>query len=63
LFIAYMNVGADIMSRSSDMSTEMVAVIQGVILLLIAADALLHHWRQKMVVRAAEAEERGEVHT
>jgi simple sugar transport system permease protein len=52
-FIAYMNVGADIMSRSSDMSTEMVLIIQGIMLLLIAADALLRHWRQRMIVKAA----------
>jgi simple sugar transport system permease protein len=55
-FIAYMNVGADIMSRSSDMSTEMVLVIQGVMLMLIAADALLDHWRQRMIVKAAAEE-------
>jgi simple sugar transport system permease protein len=55
-FIAYMNVGADIMSRSSDMSTEMVLIIQGVMLMLIAADALLHRWRQRMIVKAAAEE-------
>jgi len=52
-FMAYMNVGADIMSRGSDMSTEMVLIIQGIMLLLIAADALLHRWRQRMIVKSA----------
>jgi simple sugar transport system permease protein len=56
-FIAYMNVGADIMSRSSDMSTEMVLIIQGIMLMLIAADALLQRWRQRMIVKAASGEQ------
>ena len=55
-FIAYLNVGADIMSRSSDISNEVVLVIQGVIMLLIAADALLDGWRQRMIVKSAEEE-------
>jgi simple sugar transport system permease protein len=56
-FIAYMNVGADIMARSSDVGREMVDIIQGVMMLLIAADALLQGWKQKMIVKAAKAEE------
>jgi simple sugar transport system permease protein len=55
-FIAYLNVGADIMSRSSDVSSEVVLIIQGVMMLLIAADALLNGWRQRMIVKAAERE-------
>lgn len=55
-FIAYLNVGADIMSRSSDVSSEMVQIIQAVMMLLIAADALLRGLRQRMIVKAAEAE-------
>lgn len=56
-FIAYMNVGADIMARSSDVGREMVSIIQGVMMLLIAADALLQGWKQHMIVKAAKAEE------
>ena len=52
-----MNVGADIMARSSDVGREMVDIIQGVMMLLIAADALLQGWKQKMIVKAAKAEE------
>lgn len=57
LFIAYMNVGADIMARSSDVGREMVDIIQGVMMLLIAADALLRGWKQRMIVKAAKEEE------
>lgn len=60
-FIAYMNVGADIMARSSDVGREMVDIIQGVMMFLIAADALLHGWRQKLIVKAAKAEQEGQV--
>lgn len=55
-FIAYLNVGADIMSRSSDVSSEMVLIIQGVMMLLVASDALLKGMRQRMIVKAADAE-------
>ena len=60
-FIAYMNVGADIMARSSDVGREMVSIIQGVMMILIAADALLQGWKQRMIVKAAKAEEEARV--
>lgn len=56
-FIGYLNVGADIMARSSDVGREVVDIIQGVMMFLIAADALLRGWRQSLIVRAAKAEE------
>lgn len=55
LFIAYLNVGSGIMARSSDVSSEIVLIIQGVIMLMIAADALLQNWRQRMIVQNATA--------
>ena len=57
-FIGYLNVGADIMARSSDVGREVVSIIQGVMMFLIAADALLQGWRQRMIVAAAKAEEK-----
>ena len=60
-FIAYMNVGADIMARNSDVGREMVSIIQGVMMILIAADALLQGWKQRMIVKAAKAEEEARV--
>jgi simple sugar transport system permease protein len=55
LFIAYLNVGSGIMARSSDVSSEIVLIIQGVIMLMIAADALLQNWRQRLIVQNATA--------
>ncbi len=57
LFIGYMNVGADIMARSSDVSREVVDIIQGVMMLLIAAEALLGGFRQRLIVSAAKLED------
>ncbi len=56
LFMGYLNVGANIMARNSDVSSEVVVIIQGVMILMIAAEALLNSWRQKMIVKAAKAE-------
>lgn len=56
IFIGYLNVGANIMARNSDVSSEVVLIIQGVIILMIAADALLKNWKQKMIVKAAKEE-------
>ncbi len=56
-FIGYLNVGADIMARNSDVGREMVDIIQGVMMFLIASEALLQGWKQKMIVKAAKAEE------
>jgi ABC-type uncharacterized transport system permease subunit len=56
-FIAYINTGANIMAMNSDVSSEMAQIIQGVIMLLIASGALLHRWRQKLVVEAAQKEQ------
>lgn len=56
-FIAYINTGANIMAMNSDVSSEMAQIIQGAIMLLIAAGALLQRWRQKLIDRAAEQEQ------
>jgi simple sugar transport system permease protein len=52
-FLAYMRIGADIMSRSTDMPNEFVAIIQGIIIILIAASSFLARQRHKMVVKEA----------
>lgn len=57
-FIGYLNVGADIMARNSDVGSDVVGIIQGVMMFLIAADALFNGWRQRMIVKAVQMEER-----
>jgi len=53
LFLAYMRIGSDIMTRFTDMPNEFVAIIQGMIIILIAASGFLSKQRHKMVVREA----------
>lgn len=58
LFIGYLNVGADIMARSSDVGREFVGVIQGIMMFLVAAEALLKGWRQHLIVKQAKEDEK-----
>lgn len=53
ILLAYIRVGADTMSVNSDVSYEMISIIQGFIIIMIAANAFLKHYRQRMVVKEA----------
>lgn len=55
-FISYLDVGASIMARNSDVSNEMVMMIQGILILLIASTALFSKWRQRLISINAERE-------
>ena len=50
LFLAYLRVGGGILNVKSDIPTEMVSIIQAIIILLIAAEALFSEWKNKMTV-------------
>lgn len=52
-FLAYLRIGADVMSRATDVPSEVIAIIQGVIILLIGAERFLAKWRHKIVVKSA----------
>ncbi|MFO7311795.1 MAG: ABC transporter permease [Bacillota bacterium] len=53
LFLAYLRTGADIMARETDMTAEMVTVIQSVMILLVTAQAFLRQYRHRAIVRAS----------
>lgn len=53
-FLAYIRTGADIMSRMTNVPVEIVSVIQAVVILLIAADRLLDHWKHKDIVKSSQ---------
>ncbi len=57
LFLAYIRSGASIMSRMTDVSAEMVAIIQGIMILLVTAQAFLSKWRHRAVVKEATKHE------
>ena len=50
-FLAYLKIGADKMATSTDVTAEMVLIIQGVIIMLAAAQAFLSKWRQKALIK------------
>ena len=56
-FLAYLRIGADIMSRNSDIPFEIVKIIQAVMVLLISATAILSGWRKRLVIKEARAAE------
>lgn len=56
LFLAYLRTGADIMTRTTDIPTEIVNVVQGIVILLVGAKMFLEGWRHKAIVKNAEKE-------
>jgi simple sugar transport system permease protein len=49
--LSYIRIGADRMSTATDVTSEMIAIIQGIIIMLVAAQAFMSRRRQKMLVR------------
>lgn len=54
LFLAYIRIGADLMARLSDVPSEMISIIQAVIILLISAEQFLKFWKNRMLLREAK---------
>lgn len=55
LFLAYLRTGASIMARTTDVTLEIVFIVQGVIILLAVAEQFLSKYRHKMIAREAKA--------
>ena len=49
LFLAYIRIGADVVNTSGDIPTEFVTVIQGIIILLVAAESFLSGTKNRCV--------------
>ena len=56
LFLAYVRIGADIMSRMTDVPIEIISVIQAVIILLVAAEMFLSKWKHRAIVKNSKKE-------
>lgn len=54
LFVAYLRIGADLVNRFSDIPTEMISILQCVIILLISAERFLHKYKQKWIEKGAK---------
>ncbi len=55
LFLAYIRIGADLMSRLTDIPAEMVGIMQGLIILLISAEKFLQLYRERMILKEVGA--------
>lgn len=55
-FLAYMRIGADLASRSSDIPVEFVSIVQGIVLLLVGAQLFLDSIKRKEIVKNSEKE-------
>jgi simple sugar transport system permease protein len=51
LFLAYVRVGAEAMARMSDVPSEMVSIVQSIIIMLIIAEKFLANWKHKVIVK------------
>jgi simple sugar transport system permease protein len=49
--LAYIRIGADRMSTATDVTSEMISIIQGIIIMLVAAQAFMNSRRQKMLIK------------
>lgn len=56
-FLAYIRIGADIMARETTVPSEIITIIQAVVIVLISAEALLKRYRHRLVVKQAMQEE------
>lgn len=53
-FLSFLRNGAEVMARQSDVPSEVVQIIQGVMIIFIAAESLLSHWKHKAMLKQTE---------
>ena len=56
-FLAYLRIGSDMMSSSTDVTNELVSIIQSIIILFVSAKVFLEAYRQRLVVKEASCHE------
>lgn len=52
--IAYIRTGADIVTRTTDVPAEFVSIVQGIIIVLVAAEMFLSGFKRRMIVKTAK---------
>ena len=52
-FLAYIRVGADLMSRRADVQNELVAIIQAILILFVTAERFMAGWKQRQEAKKA----------
>lgn len=53
-FLAYLRIGADLMSRTTDVQNDVIAIIQGIMIVLIVAASFLEKYRHKLTFKEAK---------
>lgn len=53
LFLAYIRIGADMMSRAADVPSEMIGIMQAIIILLISGQKFLQVYKKRLLVKGA----------
>lgn len=56
IFVGYLRVGADLVNRFADVPTEMIAILQSIMILLISAEKFLHQYKQRFIERGESRE-------
>ncbi len=56
-FLSYLRVGSQVLNLMADVPSELVAVIQAIIIILITAEAFLSQWKYRITMKLAEREE------
>lgn len=54
LFLAYIRIGADLMARMTDVPSEMIGIMQGIIILLFSGQKFLQHYKHKLLMKGAD---------
>ncbi|MDO5734665.1 MAG: ABC transporter permease [Eubacteriales bacterium] len=54
LFLAYIRTSADVLNRTSQVPTEVVNIVQAVIIIFIAAERFLYGWEHRSIVKLSE---------
>ncbi len=53
-FVAYLRIGADYMYKQSDVAAEIVSIIEGLVIVLVAATAFLAKFRHRMTTKVSK---------
>lgn len=53
-FVSYIRIGAEYMYRQSNVAAEIVAIIEGLVIVLVAASAFLSSWKHRMTTKASK---------
>lgn len=54
--LAYIRIGADVVNSKGDIPIEFITVIQGIVILMVAAEEFMGRFKKKLIYKAAEEE-------